>query len=241
MMQLDVSMLDESEPVTMQQIKYGNIDTTSKINVLTSSILGQPVETMSFHLFAENIGAKKVSAILGIVNIIIYVLIEFGMKNEVNVTKMCTNNMPHGILREFTHFSMYHLITNMVALYYVSRLEPLIGSIQMAAASGLIILISSIFTIIMRHSIPKVKCSIGFSGVILGLLAYEILAKQFQTSNTDGNGLKPSIILLVFLALSSVGPSGAKNVSVSGHLIGIMAGLLSYFIIYLNKSIIMKK
>ena len=124
----------------------------------------------------------------------------------------CTNSLLSTAQREFIHIEPYHLVLNLYALYRISHLEGVVGSPKFAVVTALMVVASTVATHLLTKVLP-IKCSIGFSGVLLGLMAY-----AFVTQSE-----KMTLLPVVYLALSSV---GGPNVSVSGHLIGIVCGTL---------------
>ena len=129
----------------------------------------------------------------------------------------CENNLISNSVRDFIHADSYHLLINLFGLYYISDLETKIGSQNYFILILDMILLSSIIKYFVKLYF-NTKCSIGFSGVILGAITYNILLQK------GSFGIKP----ILFLILVSIFPS-RQNVSISGHLIGIASGVISFF------------
>ncbi len=155
---------------------------------------------------------RLVSLVIGVLLVAI-----FGLK--LDTSTLCNNNILHNASRDFIHAEPYHLLVNLFGLYYVSALEEKIGSAKYSILVVSLILLSSLITFIARKMFD-IKCSIGFSGVILGLLSYMLL-----DSSKDNSSLYP----ILYLIAISIYPT-SKNISVSGHLIGIFSGIIAYFI-----------
>ena len=118
----------------------------------------------------ENIMYKPVSLIIAI----LLVIINFGTQN--NIANICENNFLNYIFRNFYHVNTAHLIINLFSFYVLSEVEILIGSGQYIILLLTILLISSILDFIITLLFPNITCSIGFSGILFGLLAWEMMA-----------------------------------------------------------------
>ena len=156
---------------------------------------------------------KPVSIAIGIVLVAIFTMYKSGKFTQLP----CENNLLKNASRDFIHVDTYHLIVNMLALYYVSDLEVQIGSVKYTALVTIIVAVSAVLTY-FADKVLHLTCSIGFSGVLLGLMAYTLLARREKLN------WKP----ILYLIAVSVTPS-APNISVSGHLIGIIAGVAAFF------------
>lgn len=129
----------------------------------------------------------------------------------------CANTFDATLGRDFIHTETSHFVSNMLALLLVSNVEAKVGSVQFLCVMGLILLISALVTMGLT-SLFKLKCSIGFSGVLLGMMSYALVAADSKVVNWSALGV---------LVLTSVAPLLQANsrISVSGHLIGICTGL----------------
>lgn len=126
----------------------------------------------------------------------------------------CSNTYGATVKRDFIHLDTYHLLVNLLSLFYVSGLEAQIGSVRFLALVGSIVLIAALATMGITR-LFNVKCSIGFSGIILGLMAFALLTGRKELN----------WVPLLYLVAVSVAPTG-QNISVSGHLIGIATGVV---------------
>ena len=122
----------------------------------------------------------------------------------------CDQEFSSKFLSNFIHTNSIHLISNLLGLYFISELENQIGSSNFLNLVILISLIMSFF-----ETIFKSGCSIGFSGILYGLVAYEM----FKFKNIDYNVIYTLILLFLF--------SGNSKISHTGHLLGFISGLIS--------------
>ena len=155
---------------------------------------------------------NPVSIVVALVLVAVFV-----MYRTSNVSVPCENNLLTNASRDFIHIDPYHLIVNLMGLYYVASLERRVGSYKYASLIAILVALSSIFTY-TSEKLFNLNCSIGFSGVLLGLMTYGLLSRREKID------WKP----VLYLVAISITPT-APNVSVSGHLIGIVAGITAFF------------
>lgn len=127
----------------------------------------------------------------------------------------------------FTHLDETHLIFNMLALYFCgNRLESFIGSLRYF----FIYIISGIGSALCIGYLSNNLC-VGASGAIFGLFGcYLLLALKnksvlFYTLKYD---LAPTLIINLLITFLS------PNISVVGHISGLIIGLVTYFIFCRN-------
>ena len=164
----------------------------------------------------ENMMYKPVSLIIAI----LLVFINFGV--QYNIPNVCGNGFFNSILRNFYHVNTAHLIINLFSFYVLSRVEILIGSGQYIVLLLMILLISSILDFIITLLFPNINCSIGFSGILFGLLAWEMM----KLNNFN-------FIVLMLLIFNVITPTMINpKASLIGHSIGAFAGVISSFFIH---------
>jgi membrane associated rhomboid family serine protease len=151
---------------------------------------------------------RPVSIILGVALSVVFGLYRSNVVQGVD----CSNNVGAAVVRDFTHTDTLHFLVNMLSFVYVSGIESREGSVKYLAVIGGILLLSALATVGLTTML-KLRCSIGFSGVILGLMAYGLVTSD----------LKQFWVPLLYLIGVSVLPT-SQNVSISGHLIGLGAG-----------------
>ena len=137
-------------------------------------------------------------------------LIYFLYNENILTTIPCDQTFSSKFLSNFFHINFFHLILNLVGLYLLSDLEQQIGSSKFVILFFLILIISSSFEYILQTG-----CSIGISGVLYGLVAYEM----FKIKNIDYNVILTLVLLFLF--------SNNSKISHTGHLLGFISGLLA--------------
>jgi membrane associated rhomboid family serine protease len=163
----------------------------------------------------ERKGPRYVFWIVSIVLVAIW--IAYATKKLTKIP--CQNTLLAGVQRNFIHIELPHLAANLFTFWVLSRIEDRMGS---AVYAGLIAALLVIFTLseyaIGRAAIGKnPKCSIGFSGILFGLVAWELL-----TART-----KLDWQLVLALAAMIITPSlASRKVSFTGHLLGAVCGLV---------------
>lgn len=154
---------------------------------------------------------KQISLYIALINIVIYLLIQMKFFDTVNI---CNDDILSRIQGSLVHVNFTHLVMNLIGLYILSEIEKAIGSEKFIKLVLFIIVLSSIIEMVLKTS-----CSIGFSGVLYGLLAYEMfIKKKIQLD-----------IIIVLVSLCFI-PDNYSNISHSGHLIGFISGIAGYYI-----------
>lgn len=119
-------------------------------------------------------------------------------------------------IRPFYHADSSHLIANMISFYGLSSMENILGSSQYLFAIVFIWFFSSLFLYVYHLIFKSQKVyTVGFSGVIFGLIVvyYTLMGK---TTTETTYSLLLSIIPQLFMT----------GISSEGHACGILAGLL---------------
>ena len=153
---------------------------------------------------------KTISIFISIILSLIY----FFYNSKILKTIPCNKELSSKFLCNFIHTNHVHLIANLLGLYFISELETQIGSSNFLTLVILITLILSIF-----ESVVKNECSIGISGVLYGLVAYEM----FKFKNIDYNVIYTLVLLFLF--------SSNSKISHIGHLLGFIAGLTATYLL----------
>lgn len=125
----------------------------------------------------------------------------------------CEHTFLKEILRIFEHISPIHILFNILGLLFISRIEYLYGSL----AFGLGVFSLVCFTGFVEYSLrfsAYAPCSIGFSGIVLGLAVLEIVQERRFCWNT----LAAIIVVVAYPNLMS------PRTSLTGHLVGILCG-----------------
>lgn len=132
-------------------------------------------------------------------------------------TVPCGKNLMSVFYSNFVHVDVYHLSGNLLALYALARVEKDIGPKPFAGLVGFLLVFNSISEVMLHKMFPSLFCSIGFSGILFGLAAWELITTK-----------KIDVILVLSIIFMGVLPS-YKNAKVSlyGHMIGILGGTLA--------------
>lgn len=169
-----------------------------------------------------------VTMILIAVNVLVYI---FELVPKWDIRRrlaMNTNQVVHDhqwyrvFSSMFVHFGFFHILMNMVALYYIGNLmEP-----DLAVWEYLIIYlgagICSSLMVMLKDKIRHTdEISGGASGAIFGLLgALLIMAIQGVEPNISPGLLITDIVIMLIPGFTS------KRVSLAGHVGGLLGGIL---------------
>jgi rhomboid protease GluP len=127
----------------------------------------------------------------------------------------CNPDYISTIARNFIHVQAFHILANLFAFYQMREIE-----LQLGVSSYILLILALVFvqsTIeFILSSYVDLGCSIGFSGVLYGLLVWMLMS----TPSTNRQKLVPILISIVVSSLA------IPNVSLSGHLIGFVSGLI---------------
>ena len=132
----------------------------------------------------------------------------------------CGKDLMSVFYSNFVHVDVYHLSGNLLALYALARVEKDIGSKPFAGLIGFLLMFNSILEVMLHKMFPDdVPCSIGFSGILFGIAAYELITTK-----------KIDVILVLSIIFMVVLPS-YKNAkaSLSSHIIGALSGIIAGF------------
>lgn len=130
----------------------------------------------------------------------------------------CDKDLTSVFISNFVHVDYIHVLSNLFAVYALSRVERDIGFSAFGNLIIFLLVFNTIGEIILHKLIPReFSCSIGFSGVLFGVLTYELV------HNNDID-----IFMLMSIAVTVITPSLTNsNVSFSGHLIGAIGGIVA--------------
>ena len=131
-------------------------------------------------------------------------------------TVPCGDTVLSSFYSNFLHIEPAHLIGNLTALYALSRVERAIGSKQFIALIVFLLIFNSIVEAIIHKRYPNIPCSVGFSGVLFGIMSWEMV-----TNNKFDAVTFLSIVMMV------IAPSAQDSkASLSGHAVGATAGII---------------
>ncbi len=127
----------------------------------------------------------------------------------------CENTIPAIAYRSFIHVDLTHLLVNLYALYVLSRVEKQIGFANFLILILVLLVISTLIDF-WASKLINYGCSIGFSGILFGILAWEMVTGQEVDLRLLG------VIFYMVLQPSLRNP----RASFQGHLIGAISGVI---------------
>ena len=146
------------------------------------------------------------------------ILIVLFLLTFINLFKFypCNENMLDNFVSNFFHVDIMHLLSNLYGLYVLSRVERNIGPEKFGL---IVILILALNTVIetVAHNLFKTPCSIGFSAILYGILAWEIVS---------GNKEPDYFIILAIIFDAISGYYLNRRIALVSHLVGIITGVI---------------
>ncbi|MEO8289831.1 MAG: rhomboid family intramembrane serine protease [Gaiellaceae bacterium] len=121
----------------------------------------------------------------------------------------------------FLHGSLLHILFNMLMLWWFGRpLEALLGRARFLAIFFISILAGSAGALLVTPDVP----TIGASGAVFGILGAGLVLERNRIDVFGGSAL---FIVILNLALSFT----LNNVSIGGHVGGLVGGALCIFVL----------
>ena len=153
-----------------------------------------------------------VSVFISVSMIVIFLLFNTQVINAVP----CGKNIGDVFKSNFVHIDMAHLISNLYALYALSRVEQEMGLKPFVWLVIFLLIFNTLAEFLLRYILPNSKCAIGFSGILFGIMTWELVSKR-----------QIDIEIMLAIVIMVVGPSlKSKNVSFTGHAIGAISGII---------------
>ena len=122
----------------------------------------------------------------------------------------------------FLHASIFHVGLNMLSLWFVGRvLEPAIGRLYFAAVYFTALLAGSFGALLFTPGSP----TLGASGAIFGVFGALIMVARARRIPLWSSGLLP-ILLFNFIYTLTI-----ANVSIGGHLFGVLSGFATGWLV----------
>lgn len=154
--------------------------------------------------------------ICSFISVLIIIIFSLYASNAIK-TVPCEKDMTSIFISQFIHTDFFHLASNLYGIYSLSRVEYKYGGKKFFSLIFFLLLVNTIAESIL-HRIIKTPCSIGFSGILYGVLTFEIVCDGMNFDYL----LFGSIITNIF-----VNKVFKSNISLQGHLIGAIAGVIS--------------
>jgi len=123
----------------------------------------------------------------------------------------------------FLHAGLFHLFANMLSLYVLGTLlEPAVGRLRFGLVYGVSLLAGSFGALLLT----PVGQTVGASGAIFGLLGAAIVVMRNRGINPMESGL------VLWLGLNLLITFTIPNISIGGHLGGLVGGALAAFALF---------
>jgi membrane associated rhomboid family serine protease len=186
----------------------------------------------------EGTGAKVTRALIGI-NVGVYVaelatgggvngvgstiyekgvLIASAIDSSGNLVGVAHGDWWRLLTSAFLHYGPFHLILNMLALYWFgSLLEQRIGSGRFLALYLVSGLAGSAGALVLDPLVPTV----GASGAIFGILGAGLIMEHFQRDYVFGGQALGIIVLNLVITFA------VSNISIGGHIGGLIGGAIA--------------
>ena len=160
---------------------------------------------------------NKISISIGIVLIIIFLLYHIKLIKSIPEIKGCNTDIFTITCRNFSHVDIKHLLVNLLSLWVLSRIENEMGLKSFIWLIAFLIIFNTLTEYLLLKIFKNVDCGIGFSGILYGLITWEIISK---------NNINVKIILGIII-LVSVPSIKSGKISLIGHGIGALSGIIS--------------
>jgi membrane associated rhomboid family serine protease len=122
----------------------------------------------------------------------------------------------------FLHISIVHIGFNMFALYFLGRiLEPGIGTARFVAIYFASLFAGSLGALLLDPNV----LTIGASGAVFGIFGATFVIARHR--GIEGLAASIGVVLLLNLAITF----GSREISIGGHLGGLVAGVLCALIV----------
>jgi membrane associated rhomboid family serine protease len=122
----------------------------------------------------------------------------------------------------FLHIELLHIAMNMLSLYWLGRMiEPALGHVRFVAVYMVALLAGSLGVMILSPN----ELTLGASGAIYGLLGAAIVMARNRNISLIQSGLLP------ILAINFVFTISVPNISLGGHLGGLVGGMAATFVV----------
>jgi len=135
-------------------------------------------------------------------------------------TVPCGDTVLSSFCSNFVHVEYYHLFANLLALYALTRVERDIGTKNFSFLVIFLLVFTSIVEVLAHKLFPGMPCSIGFSGILFGIMTWEVITKK---------GFDVMIVVSIFGMVVMPSIQNPKA-SLIGHAVGAIAGIIGGFV-----------
>ena len=129
----------------------------------------------------------------------------------------CGRNILSSFCGNFVHIDLFHLAANLFTLYTLARVERDIGAKRFSLLIVFLLIFTSIVEVTMHKIFPNMACTIGFSGILFGIMAWELTTKR---------GLDFLVVISIIGVAVMPTIQNPKRASLLGHLVGVVSGII---------------
>jgi len=129
---------------------------------------------------------------------------------------LCNKDFISNLYSNFIHFDILHLLSNIYGLYVLSRIEEQIGYQKFILLITILVIINTVFETIL-HKVIDMKCSIGFSAILYGMLSWGLFS----------GCKKLDYYLFTSVIFDIVSSKFNTNISLISHFMGILSGIIA--------------
>jgi membrane associated rhomboid family serine protease len=131
----------------------------------------------------------------------------------------------------FLHFNWLHLILNVALLFFIGRVaEAQVGIGRGALAYFISVIFSAAAILLWHNAHPKDGATVGASGGVFGLLGAALILSYRRGDRVQ---LRTRLWIILVIAF---GVSLLPDISMSGHIGGIIGGVATAFLIPLQNN-----
>lgn len=174
---------------------------------------------MDHDYLVEKSSSYKITFIVIITLVLIQISQEFSTTATGSFIDCDDTSYLRQLYHSLTHGNLLHLAINLYTFYQLSILETQLGSKNYFILLIAILFLSSGIYLLMNKLLygNKIVCSVGFSGVLFGLIVWSRFIMNGSFNTTD---MKMLLVLLILPTLRN------PQISFMGHLSGLLAGLI---------------
>ena len=129
----------------------------------------------------------------------------------------CGKNLISAFCNNFVHIDYFHVFANLITLYTLARVERDIGAKRFSLLIVFLLIFTSIVEVTMHKIFPNMACTIGFSGILFGIMAWELTTKR---------GLDFLVVISIIGVAVMPTIQNPKRASLLGHLVGVVSGII---------------
>ena len=131
----------------------------------------------------------------------------------------------------FLHFNWLHLLLNVCLLFWIGRIvEQQVGTARGALIYFVSVLSSAAVILLVHNWHPKEGATVGASGGVFGLLGAALIISYRQNAEARLK-MRVWVVLAAGFAVSLL-----PDISMSGHIGGIIGGVLTALLIKLRRN-----